>query len=66
MNDSKHINNQASRLLKVKEVAEMLGLGKSTVYLHVKKKTLKSVRFGRSIRIHPEDLNNFIKKHKVQ
>ena len=58
-------NNKLSRLLTVNEVAEILGLGKSTVYLHVNKQDLKSIRFGRSIRICLEDLDNFIEEHKV-
>ena len=49
-----------SRLLNAQEVAAALNMGLSTVYMLVERGELPSIRIGRSVRIRPEDLENFI------
>ena len=55
--------NHKSRLpelMTVREVAEVLELGRSTVYLLIRRKELTHVRFGRAVRVRPDDLEKFI------
>jgi excisionase family DNA binding protein len=47
-------------LLKPSEVASILGLGLSTIYLLIRRNELPCIRFGRAVRIHPEDVEKFI------
>ena len=54
------------RILKVKEVAELLKLNILTVYEYVRDGKLKAIRFGRSYRIEEKDLEKFIREHKVK
>jgi len=47
-------------LMTVREVAEKLELGRSTVYLFIRRKELPCVRFGRAVRVRSDDLEKFI------
>ena len=47
-------------LLSVNKVAETLGLGRSTVYQLISRGELPAARFGRAVRVRPEDLEEFI------
>jgi len=47
-------------LLKVEEAAEALSIGRSRMYQLVKDGEIPVVRFGKSIRIRPRDLRNFV------
>ena len=49
-----------SRLLNAQDVAAALKMGLSTVYMLVERGELPSIRIGRSVRIRPEDLEEFI------
>lgn len=53
-------------LLKVSEVAQVLKLNILTVYQYIRQEKLSAVKFGRSYRIEEEDLEKFIKEHKVK
>jgi excisionase family DNA binding protein len=48
-------------LLTVEDIAQKLGLGKTTVYKMIKK--LKHIRLGRKIYVTEEDLNDYICSH---
>jgi len=48
------------RLLTVQEVSQILHLGRSTVYQLIQLGDLPCVRFGRSVRVRPGDLEEFI------
>ena len=48
------------RLLTPREVAEYLSLGRSTVYLLIQKGDLPSIRIGRSVRVNPLDLKEYV------
>ena len=49
-----------SRLLNAQDIAEALSIGLSTVYLLLERGELPSIRIGRSVRVRPEDLEEFI------
>lgn len=48
------------QLLEPSEVAEALKVSKSLVYSLIRNGELKSVKFGKTVRVRPEDLENFI------
>ena len=48
------------RLLKVSEVAHLLNVSESHVYRLITSGELAAVRIGRSLRVKPADLNEFI------
>ena len=52
------------KLLSYQEVAELLGVSDRTIWTLVRRKQLAAVRFGRMVRIDPEDLKTFIRKAK--
>jgi excisionase family DNA binding protein len=56
--------NSTSRLLTPDQVAEILQVHVLTVYSYIKKGKFDAVRLGRSYRIAPDDLDNFIKSNK--
>jgi excisionase family DNA binding protein len=49
------------RFLKIKEVADMLGLSVSFTYLLTKRGELPTIRIGNAIRVRSEDLENYLK-----
>jgi excisionase family DNA binding protein len=51
-------------LLTYREVAEVLGVTDRTVWELVRKGELRNVRVGRSVRIDPADLKQFIEDSK--
>ena len=48
------------RLLTAREISQILHLSHSTVYQLLQRGDLPSVRFGRSVRVRPEDLEKFL------
>ena len=48
------------KLLKADEVAEQLNVSRSFAYSLMKTGQLSTVRIGRSVRVHPRDLNEYI------
>ena len=59
MTDQQHI--PASKLLyEVNEVAEMLSLGRSTLYALILSGSLKSVKIGRRRLVAPEAIHDFV------
>ena len=48
------------RLLTVVEVADRLNLSRKTIYRLIKAGELSVIRCGRSVRIPPKDLENYI------
>jgi excisionase family DNA binding protein len=56
---------QAPDLLKIPEAAEILKMGRSTVYKLISTKELPSIRIGRMIRISREDIDKFLSDHHV-
>jgi excisionase family DNA binding protein len=51
-------------LLRAEAVARMIDASKQTVYLLARENTLPSVRWGRSVRFDPKDVENFIQAHR--
>jgi excisionase family DNA binding protein len=51
------------QLLTAREVAELLHVSKAQAYRLIQLGKLKSVRFGRIVRVKPEDLEAFIQRN---
>jgi len=58
------MTNPAARLLTVQEAAQYLTISERTVWSMLKNNRLPAVRFGRTVRIDPADLDNFIRRAK--
>ena len=54
---------QSTRLLKVADVAKITQLSSSQIYTMIQEGTLQAIRFGHAIRIHPHDLQKFIREN---
>lgn len=52
------------RLLTYREAGEILGVTERTIWTFVNRGELPAVRFGRSVRIDPVDLREFIERSK--
>ena len=50
-------------LLKVAEVAQILNISKSLAYRLIQSGDLPSIRLGRSVRVRPADLEQFIQSN---
>lgn len=59
-NELTPIQDKLPRLLKVSEVASILGLGLSTIYLLIRRNELPCIRFGRAVRVRTDDVEKFI------
>ena len=59
-NDIYSIQDKIPRLLKPSEVASILGLGLSTIYLLIRRNEVPCIRFGRVVRVRTEDVEKFI------
>jgi excisionase family DNA binding protein len=52
-----------SKLLRAQDVAERLNISKSQAFSLMKEGEIPTVRFGRCVRVRPEDLEIFITKN---
>ena len=61
------LNKRASigKLLKAEEVAELLSVSRSFAYSLMQNGPLPTVHLGRSVRVRPEDLEEFIRVNLV-
>ena len=50
------------QLLTAREVAALLHVSKAQAYRLIQQGKLKSIRFGRTVRVKPEDLEAFIQR----
>lgn len=57
-------NAEQEGLLKAAAVARRIGASVQTVYLLAREKKIPSVRWGRSVRFHPKDVDAFIEVHR--
>ena len=53
-------------LLRAVAVARLIGASRQTVYLLAREKMIPSVRWGRSVRFHPKDVEAFIETHRQE
>jgi excisionase family DNA binding protein len=51
-------------VLDIKQVCEMLNIGRNNAYIMIKNNVITSVRIGRKIRVSKESLVDFINKNK--
>jgi excisionase family DNA binding protein len=58
------LKKEIPRLLNALEVSQILGLGHSTIYQLIRQGELPCVRFGRAVRVRPEDLDIFIQANR--
>lgn len=54
----------APLLLTVTQAAAALGIGRSTMYTLMYRGDIRPVHIGRSVRIHPQDLERFVAELK--
>ena len=57
------LRSRREPLLTVAEAAERCRLSERQMRRHIEHRRLRAVRLGRAVRIHPEDLENFINGH---
>ena len=62
MNDRIVVNPDRVILLKASQVAEILNIGLSKTYQLLKKGEIPSVRFNRTVRVRPCDLDEYIQR----
>ena len=55
-------SNNYPKLLKAEQVAEILNISKAFVYQLIETGELPSIRLGRSVRVHPNVLEEMIQK----
>ncbi len=60
--DNAHALN-INRLLEAEDVAELLEISRSFTHLLIRSGEIPTVRLGRSVRVRPQDLVDYIKKH---
>lgn len=60
----KKAGKEEGSLLRAEDVARRIDASKQTVYLLAREKTLPSVRWGRSVRFDPKDVERFIRDHR--
>jgi excisionase family DNA binding protein len=53
---------EKERMLTVKEVSEMLGVSRNTVYAWIKEGIIKALKFKRIIRIPESEIEKFLSK----
>ena len=51
------------RLLKAEDVARIIQISTSQVYTLIQEGALQGVRFGRSVRVRPQDVEKFIEEN---
>lgn len=54
------------KLLKPMEVAQILGVSKALAYRLISQRQLSCVRFGRTVRVKQEDLQEFIQRNLLK
>jgi len=57
-------NRSLDGLLTPTEVAERLGMSRPYIYFQAASGVLPSIRFGKAVRFHPEDVERFIQRHR--
>ena len=56
----------STQLLEAKDVAQVLGVSVRAVYRLTEARRLASIKIGRKVRIHPEDLTAFIESNRIE
>lgn len=54
------------KLLTTSEAADVLGIGNRTLQEKVEAREIGFVKFGRALRFHPDDLTDFIERHRAK
>ena len=59
---SAYAPERPTSLLTIAELAQLLGIGRTTVYRLVKTGELRAVRVGERLRFRPEDVNAYLER----
>ena len=59
-------NTEFTVLLTGEEIARILNVSRAYAYQLMRQQQIRTVKIGRSIRVHPEDLATFIKDNSSQ
>lgn len=51
--------------LKVKEIADILGLSILTIYEYIKRGEVQAIKLGRNYRVERREFNKFLKRHST-
>ena len=54
------------KLLTVKDIADQLSISERKAYSLMERGELPVIHIGRSVRVTPEDLTNFVQRHRVE
>lgn len=60
-----NVFSESEKLLRMSEVARILGISKTTAYRLVQNRELNCIRFGGTVRVRQNDLDRFILDHLV-
>lgn len=55
-----------TRLLKGNQVAEVLNVSRSQAYRMMRNGEIPTIRFGKSIRVNPDDLDTFMQNRRTE
>ena len=58
-------NNAELVMLTVKEVVELLKIGRTTLYRYMENGKIKYYKFGKSVRFKKSDIEKFIEEHEA-
>lgn len=58
------MKEESKNLLSPGQVAERLGLSKPHIYTLAAQGKIRSIKFARSVRFDPEDVEEFIREHR--
>ena len=61
MIENQEAHKEVTRLLRAREVADRLGISLTFSYLLMQRGEIPTVRLGRSVRVRPSDLEQYIK-----
>jgi excisionase family DNA binding protein len=56
--------NNGNSLLTAKQVADHLGVSVQFVRIRTMEKTIPHIKFGRAVRFEPEQIEEYIRKHR--
>ncbi len=54
------------RLLKVGEVSDLLAIPKRSIYMLIQRGEMPAVRFGKTVRVDPDELQAYLESKKVE
>ncbi len=59
-------NSKLSRLLSIKEVIEILSIGRATLYRMIDAGEIKAYKIGKGVRFKQEEIEEYINSHQIK